>query len=140
MPVTRLDLDQVALCYDLAATILFPLDTEGVWKIGYAMAKDNFNGLYKFLISIATVPFLVKQVPTIWNIYYDKGTPRAELPPEGGIGTIVVENLPELPMSIRVLTTGFIQSALEFTKVKNINVKLTSTNPQAWKWVATWEH
>jgi hypothetical protein len=139
LPVTRLELPFMARFYQTATDILYPGDPLGLWKIGHAMAKDNLSGIYKFLIMFATVPYLAKQVASIWNTYYDTGKAHAELTKDQKASTVCVDDFPSLPAEIRTLTTGFIHGTVEFTSVKSVQVTLDESSPNAWKWLVSWQ-
>jgi hypothetical protein len=139
LPVTRLELAPVAHFYQAATDVLYPGASDGLWQIGHAMAKDNLSGIYKFLIMFATVPYLVKQVASIWNTYYDTGKTHAELAKDQKASTVCVDDFPALPAELRTLTTGFIHGTVEFTNVKGIQVTLDESNPNSWKWLVKWE-
>jgi len=128
-----------AQLYAIAAPLLYPGDALGLQHLGRERAKDNFSGIYKSLLSMATIPFLVQQAAKLWRVSYDTGNARVERDKEKNQAVFIVENYPELPETLREVGCGYIKGVVEFAKVQNVQVTRNDLDPNAWKWIITWD-
>jgi hypothetical protein len=121
-----------------AVALLYPASSQGFEKLGAARAQDNLNGIYKTLLRVSTVAFVMSQAAKFWSVSYDQGNARAEKVPNHNQGSFIVTGYPELPECFRRLTTGYIGQTLRMTPAKNITVKHDPTNASEWRWNAQW--
>jgi hypothetical protein len=124
--------------FEVASELLFPGDLQRLRKLGHAVAKVQFQGIYRIFLLVATVEYLVKRVSRMWDTIYDQGTARVEnFTPHGGV--LVVEGLPDqLPVQ-REYICGFLTALIEFTPAKNVRVTKDERDPQVWKWLLRWD-
>lgn len=130
--------DAEAEIFTAASGALFPGHSQALRDLGHAVAKEQFRGLYKIFLTVATVEFVVKRTAQIWNTIYNAGSARVEGLSERG-GTLVALDLPEqLPVQ-REYICGYLIALLEMTNVRNVKVRKDESDPLAWKWIFTWE-
>lgn len=55
-------------------------DSQLVKEAGFYCAQDNFKGIYKFFISLATPKFILNNSDKVWRQYYDQGRVTVEWP------------------------------------------------------------
>lgn len=121
-----------------AGTLLFPYDPNPCYRMGFTQAKEQFRGLYKAVLSIATVPFVVKQSALVWKTYHKKGVARTDWAFGDKKGVFAVDGYPELPELVRKTITGFIAGTVSLTRVQDVQVDEDFTNPERWKWIVSW--
>lgn len=127
---------QTAL-YERAAEVLFPNDSNRMFRLGKMMANRSFSTVYKLFFRIPTVEFLVGRVATMWRSYYDAG--EAEIVNfMGKSGSLVVRHFPSLPRKLREVVAGHLTVVLELTGAKNARVEVCDGDPDAWEWKMSW--
>jgi hypothetical protein len=139
LPIAWFPLEPVTRILAAGAEVLFPGDAQGLRKLGHGMAQDNLTGIYKILIKLTTVPFLIAQVAKLWGTYHKQGRAYVIREGEAKRAVLVVEDYPEMPAKFRELNSGYIIGALELTNAKKVTVEHDGSDPEAWKWVGTWE-
>jgi hypothetical protein len=120
-----------------AAAVLFPDSRDGLQQVGRLQAQHDLRGIYRVLLRIITIPMLIKKAASLWSTYHDAGTADvADL--NDKTGTFLVRKHPDLPSTIREVTTGYILGAVELTRAQNVRVVLNEADPNRWAWVVTW--
>lgn len=138
MPIHHIPIEQGTAIIVKAASVLYPQDNLAVHKLGFEMADHDLKGIYRFMVKLATVPFIIKQAASLWKVYSVKGRAWAE--PRGEKSAVfLLEGYPELPERFREMMSGYIQGTLSFTGVKNIKITRQNDDPNVWKWPITWE-
>jgi hypothetical protein len=122
-----------------AATLLFSYDPNPCFRIGFIQAETQFRGLYKTLLGMATVPFIVKQSALFWKTYHKKGEARTEWVSGEKRGIFSVMGYPELPEILRKNISGFIAGTVTLTRVEDVQVHEDFANPHHWKWIVSWK-
>ncbi|MBN1594467.1 hypothetical protein JW933_00935 [candidate division FCPU426 bacterium] len=138
LPVSWIDIDDAYAIYIKAVKYLFPDAQNGLFALGASVVKDNFKGMYQFVVKFISPVFLVNKVGKIWNLYHRKGVPQVE---QVGDKHLVfhVADYPELE-KILDLSSGYIYGLLEMTGVKNITVTLANnSNKNHWMWDIEWD-
>jgi len=130
--------EAAAAVLDKAARVAFPGDPRCLQKLGHAQAHDHLTGIYKILLRVTTVPFVIGQSAKLWTTYHNQGRARVEREPDQNRGILVVEGYPELPEPIRTMSSGYIRGTLELTRVKHIAVHEDFSRPAAWRWEVSW--
>lgn len=139
MPVSWLPIEPVTRMLKAGAETLYPGDRQGLRKIGHDLAQDNLTGLYKVLIKMTTVPFLMAQIAKLWETYHKQGRARIERTGEGNQATMIVEDYPDLPADFRELLCGYVVGAMELTGARNVRIEHDARDPKAWRWAGSWE-
>jgi hypothetical protein len=139
MPISWFPEEAATRIYLAAGNILFADKPDVRIEVGRGMAKANLNGIYKLLVPLATIPFLMKQSSRLWRTYHDTGvTAVEEFQGEKKI-IFSVGSFPDLPPDMRQVLRGYIMGLSELVGVKNIRVALDESDPSSWKWTITWE-
>jgi hypothetical protein len=125
--------------FHIVAQLLYPGDDLGLQHLGRERAKYNFSGIYRTLLKVATIPFLVRQAAKMWRISYNQGVAKAERIENKNEVHFFVENYPGLPPVLREVGCGYIRGVVEFAGKKNIQVRKEDLNPKLWKWIITWD-
>lgn len=121
---------------DEAAQVLAPNEPDPRFALGKIMGREMLSGVYRFVVRVVTVPFLVAQSATLWGKYHDAGTATSEQVSSQS-ARMIVRGYPTLPDGMRTITAGWIASSVEMTGEKNVHVH-TGGGPAAWDWVVSW--
>lgn len=139
MPISWFPEDVAIRIYLAAGNILFADKPDVRIEVGRGMARANLNGIYKLLVPLVTIPFLMKQASRLWRTYHDTGvTSIEEFKGEKRI-IFTVGNFPDLPADMRQVLRGYILGLSELVGVRNAGVALDESDNNVWKWVVTWE-
>ncbi len=122
-----------------AARLLFPRDPDPCFRLGFTQAGNQFRGLYKALLAVATVPFVVKQSALFWKNYHSRGDAHTKWEFGEKKGVFWVDGYPELPEVVRQNISGFIAGTLGLTGASDVRVDGDFADPNSWKWVVTWK-
>jgi hypothetical protein len=139
LPGNRIADDVNDRIYAAAAATLFPGDAKGVWAIGRQMARDNLTGIYKILLRLTTVPFIIDQTAKLWHTYPEHGSARAEKVPGEKRGRLVVTEFPGFTACMREMLSGYVTGTLELTGARDVRVTHDDRNRAAWVWEIRWE-
>jgi hypothetical protein len=124
--------------YEVAADFLLPEHPEKMVELAKTVAKDSYQGIYRFFLRIPTVPFLVKKAANIWYTYHDTGKAGASKIEKKKV-QFFVKDFPDLPRGMRLLTNGHILALLELAGFKQVSVTNDDSDPTNWKWYISWE-
>lgn len=138
LPMSWVPATTAAQLLDKAARVAFPSDPERLERLGAAQAHDHLTGIYKILLRVATIPFVISQSAKLWSTYHNKGRAYVEREGDEPRGVLVVEGYPDLPEPIRTMSVGYVRGVLELTKANDITVRPDFSNPAEWRWVVTW--
>jgi len=130
--------EAAASVLEKASQVAFPGDPERLQKLGVAQAHDHLTGIYRLLLRVTTIPFVIGQSAKLWSTYHDTGRARVEREADEKRGTLIVEGYPELPRAISTMSVGYVHGTLELTKVKDISVVPNFSDPNEWRWEVTW--
>jgi hypothetical protein len=121
-----------------AGQILRPGDPTATRQMGRGLALDDYQGIYKVLFRIATIPFIMNQAPLLWKTYHDTGRAYSERMGEDNKLYFIVKDYPDMAEGWRELLCGYIQGVLEQTGGKNIKVIRDRPDADTWRWIITW--
>jgi hypothetical protein len=121
-----------------AARLFFPQDPRPIFKLGLTVAGKQFSGIYKFLLRIPSIAFIIKNASATYNTLMDTGVVRVDGVTSNG-ATIVVSGLPELTAVQREYICGVFSCIVGLTGVKNVKVDKVENTPNEWKWKISWE-
>lgn len=138
LPVTMVPVDQAAAIFAATAQALYPGDAEGFRKIGMAMARDHLNSLYRIILKISTIPYIIKQTAKLWHIYYTDGKPHSEPHAKEKRVDLVIEEFAHMPEPNREVTAGWVTAGIQIGGAKDVVVKADYSNSAAWRWEITW--
>lgn len=123
--------------FELAAPLLYPGDSQGLRRIGREMARDHLQGVYRIVLRVVTVEYIIEKAARLWRTYHQIGTTRMERPGERML-QFVVMGYPDLPAAFRECTCGYIAGVLELAGAKDIHVLKSNDNPEEWRWKLSW--
>ncbi|MBN1594839.1 hypothetical protein JW933_02830 [candidate division FCPU426 bacterium] len=132
-------LEVMASIYETAAGVLYPDEQDGLFKIGEAQAKNQLTGIYRIIMKIINVPYLIEKTAKLWKLYYDQGEAHTEKQESTNLAVMVVTGFPELPFPNRETTRGYVAGAIGLTGGKNVKVTGDYTNPLNWRWLMEWQ-
>jgi hypothetical protein len=137
LPASWLDADMVSKILAKAGKLLYPDMKNPLRECGRQEAREHLSGLYKILLSFASVEMIVKQTAKIWNQYHDSGIIQTV---KLGAKTMClsVTEYPSLTPELRDIVAGYCQGTIELTGAKNVQV-LIKGNPQEWQFEITWQ-
>jgi hypothetical protein len=121
------------------AAALFPGEKDGLQRLGQAIARDNLTGIYKILLKVTTVPFVLTQVSKLWTTYNDTGKARVLQDGRPHRAEIIVEEFPGLPLPLAAETAGFMAGACEVCGGQGVRVEYDSPSPSTHRWTCTWD-
>jgi hypothetical protein len=107
-------------------------------KIGKQQAKDDLSGIYKILVTFATIPYVIKHSAQFWKTYHETGQAKAVIVENKNECRFIVEQYPNLPERFREVILGYIEGVIELTGGKMVNVKKAEANNNGWEWFVTW--
>lgn len=122
-----------------AAQVLFPGEcNHAMQNLGVASAKENVPVFFQMFIRIPTIHFVFKRVAMFWRANYDTGFAGVDIISKHEFA-FVVKNYPQFPSCMRAFIAGYLQGMGELLRINIISVKKIEDDPQAWRWVVTWE-
>ncbi len=121
-----------------AAEVLFPGDPEGPFRIGRLLADKAYGGVYKAVLRIPSMSFVVGRGPQVWSSYYDVGEAVVENVHAKGC-ELVVRGFPDFPDVMRDQLRGHLSVLIERTGQKTYSIEHVATDPAAWRWVMRWQ-
>lgn len=124
--------------FEAAAPLLFPGHHEGLRLIGRAMAYDHLRGIYRIILRVTTVPFVISQTARLWSTYHRRGSARLERN-EPQLVHFVVSDYPDLPERFRECLCGYIHGVMELCGARDIRIAKSNDNPSAWLWRVSWK-
>jgi hypothetical protein len=139
MPIHWMPLLMAAQIMEAAAPILYPSAANPLYQLGHAMARNTLTGIYKILLRITTVSYVLGQGTKIWRTLNNKGRIWVERAEDKNQAVFCVADYPELPDNFRKVITGYIAGGWELTGSKNILVTEHFENSSQWRWEFTWE-
>jgi hypothetical protein len=122
-----------AAFYEAAADALFPGQHDPVELLFIEVARRSYSNVYRFFLSIPSIPFLVAQAARLWRTYYDTGTASAEFVAKGK-ARFKVSHFSALPRVLRSAITGHIRFLVENTGAKAVSIAVDESNPVHWIW------
>ncbi|MCD4813887.1 DUF2378 family protein [bacterium] len=125
--------------FEQAARLLYPGDQNAYRHLGRERAKENFSGIYKSLLKITTIAFIIKRAAKVWEASYEKGHARVEKNKDENRAIFIVEDYPEFSPVMMEVGCGYIEGVVGLSSAENIQVNKDVSDPQAWKWHITWD-
>jgi len=123
-----------------SALFLYPDLDNPLQQLGFDRAQNHLTGIYRAILRISSPTFVIKQAAKIWTLYYDQGQAHtAFLKNQDYRAVMKVEDFPELPITFRDITSGYILGAVELTGAKDIRLVRDDADPSSWKWYGSWK-
>ncbi len=136
LPVSWIPIAQAAILYTAAAATLYPGDREGLRKLGMEVARANFSSLYRVLLRVLTVPYMLEQAAKLWRTLHTDGTIETEVLGPKRI-LVQVSNHPEFVEPVREAAAGQFAGLIELTGARDVRVARDDL-PTVWRWYITW--
>ena len=139
LPLTWITEETITRIFRSAGDILFSDAPSPLIETGRGMAKAHMTGVYKFMLRMTTIPFIISRASSLWRTLHDTGDAEAgEVPGERTV-TFTVRGCPSLPADMRQLLRGYITGLGELTGARNVRTEADESDPDAWRWRCSWE-
>jgi hypothetical protein len=135
--ITWLPADMLTRIYIAAAPIFFPTSASALRQLGQLLATSSFSTVYKLVLAVPSLHFVVRRASIVWSSYHDLGKATIEDQSEHAL-SLVVRGTPKLMFEMRELIAGHILALARATNTKNARVEVVSDDPNAWRWRITW--
>jgi hypothetical protein len=124
--------------YEAAIRVLFPGAMDGAYKLGRLLADRSYSTLYRIVISIPSVSFVMRRAAAVWSSHHGMGEASTkQTSPKSAV--MIVTGAPEMPKFLLNLVRGHIAVLTEITGGKNVRVNVDADDPQNWQWNIFWE-
>lgn len=138
--VTATDWVPVALAgrlYAAAAPLLYPGQIGPVRLLGRDLARDHLRGIYRFVLRLVTVQFVLDQTGRLWRMYNGRGELLVERVHERTVRMVLV-GYPDYPPVVRESLIGYIVGAIELTGAREVRVVTDDADPTRVIFTASW--
>jgi len=123
--------------YVIAAPLLYPNESRPVRLLGRDLAKDNFKGVFRFVLRVVSAETLMEKTSTLWRSFHDQG--QATLKREGPqFVRFEVRGYPSLPEAMRESIAGWLGQAVELTGATDVRVMRANSHEDGWAWTIHW--
>jgi hypothetical protein len=139
MPISWIPEEVITRIFKAAGDVLFAGSPSPLLEVGRGMAKDNMTGIYKFMLRMTTIPFIMSQASRLWHTLHDTGEASACAGPGNNAVTFTVTGFPAIPADMREVLRGYVTGLGELTGAKNVRTRIDESDPNAWKWVSIWD-
>ena len=129
----------ISRIFEAAAPLAFPGNADAMRLLGREMARDHLRGIYRFLLRITTVAFVMTQTARLWSTYHRKGVAHLAENTAPNMITLVVSDYPELPDRFRECMCGYIVGTIELVGVQEIRVHKLGDASSQWQWRISWK-
>ncbi len=136
-PVTWNPVEAQAELYEVAASSLFPEVTEPIVELHRVLARMSYSGVYRLFIRIPSVEYIARRAATVWRKYYDTGNADTENAKDRSLDFVVTQ-FPTLPNALRQATTGHLDTLMELTGARDVDVTPPADTPERWVWQIRW--
>lgn len=134
VPVT--DMERFMLA---AVPLLYPGKVGALRLLGRDVAQEHLPTVYKILIRVASVHFVLEQAARIFKTYNSTGDAHVERRPDvKNAADLVICNYPDMNASLRESGAGFIIGTFELVGAKDVRVVIDDADPQRWVFHITW--
>lgn len=106
-------------------------------EVGRQLARHDLSGVYRLLIRVATVRFLLTQHTRLWSVYHRTGE-ASLVEHEPGHVTIRIAGHPTLPSPFRVAMAGWLIGAMELCGAKDIQALHEPDHAPPWRFEIRW--
>jgi uncharacterized protein (TIGR02265 family) len=131
-------IELAARLFELAAPILYPGKVLPLRLLGRDLARHNLGTVYRALLRVLSVEFVLGQAARLWSTYHRHGSSEVIRLGPNEID-FVVRDYPRLPERFRECMCGWISGTLEMVGARQSFVSKTDDDPQAWRWRVRWQ-
>ncbi|MBN1960116.1 MAG: hypothetical protein JW841_04160 [Deltaproteobacteria bacterium] len=137
LPLSWIPTDIAAIIYKQGAKTLYPGNhNDCLRQLGFESCRVSYTGIYRLLIRISTIPFLLEQAARIWSNHYNKGQVVAQRL-SAKTAVFIVRDYPDLNDTLAEVISGYICALCELSGEKDPYVKRENT-PSEWRWMVNW--
>ena len=137
LAVSWVPVDVAAQLYQKSASALFPNDRMALRRLGMMSANHDLKSIYKIMIRIATVSYVIGQAASLWRTYWDKGQASTEKEPNSNTLHYILKDYMDFPSVFHETMCGYVQAVVELTGGKNVNVNCSKLSNEI-RWTVTW--
>ncbi len=124
-------------CFEALAEVAYAASPDPMRAVGVALARNDLRGVYRFLVRLATVKFLLQQHTKLWSTYHREGEAQLESRGDRAVQVKIVGH-PRLPRGFRECLAGWLEGALQVCGARDIVVKHDVTRPPPWAFDINW--
>lgn len=138
--VTATDWVPVALAgrlYAVAGPLIYPGQPNPVRLLGRDLARDHLRGIYRFVLRLVTVQFVVDQAGRLWSMYNGRGSLLVERVHERTVRMVLVD-YPDYPLEVRESLVGYVAGTIELTGARGVRVVTDDADPTRVTFTASW--
>ncbi len=124
--------------FELAAPLVHPGKPLPLRLLGRDLARDNMGGVYRALLRVLSVEFVLGQSARLWGTYHRRGLARLDRIGDREVDFVVSDH-PQLPERFRECMCGWIGGTLEMVGANRAVVTKNDDDPHAWHWRIRWQ-
>jgi hypothetical protein len=124
--------------FELAAVAIHPGKVGAIRLVGRDLAYDNLAGVYRFIVRVLTIPYVMDQSAKLWHTYHRHGRPEVVRQGPRSV-SFVVHDYPRLPERFRECMCGYIVGTLELAGGRDVAVAKYDADPDAWEFRMVWK-
>jgi hypothetical protein len=109
-----------------------------LFRLGRDRAALQIKGIYKIFFPIFSISAILGNAANLWSTQHDRGRALVEKSDQPNQGTFCVTGYPEMLPPLLHLVKGFVAGVLEAAGAKNPQIDIDKSNPDLWKWRASW--
>ncbi|MEW6516038.1 MAG: hypothetical protein AB1439_03940 [candidate division FCPU426 bacterium] len=139
LPVSWVDSDMNFAIVRKALPILYPSHRADFGHFGYELAGEDFGGIYKILIRIVSVEYVVASMEKFWGTFNRKGLGSGRMVPGTKQAVLTVTQYPDMAQPYLELLSGYLQRLFEMIGLKNVRTEIDAQDREALKCLVSWD-
>jgi len=129
-------IEHATACFEALAAVAYSDADDPLLDVGKALAHHDLRGVYRYLVRVATIRFLISQTARLWSTYHRHGEAVMQDLGERHV-RLRVTGYVKLPQRFRHCSTGWIHRAMEICGARTIDIREDDARPP-WDWVIRW--
>ncbi|MCD4814165.1 hypothetical protein K8S19_10805 [bacterium] len=122
MPISWFAIEVSASITTKAMPFLYPGELDKAYfKFGEHLARSDLSGMYRIMVRISSVPFLLDQTAKLWKLYHRQGHMRMQKKERSA--ELLIEDYPDFPVANHKVMMGYIYGAVALTGAKEVKVE-----------------
>jgi len=140
LPTSWVPIEASVALSALAADMLYAEASreQRLFRLGRDRATLQIKGIYKIFFPVFSISAILSNSANLWSTQHDQGHALVEKSGQPNCATFCVAGYPEMLPPLLFLVKGFLAGVLEATGVKNPQIDIDKSNPDLWKWPASW--
>lgn len=139
LPISWVNTEMSFAIVNKGLPLLYAADQATFSHFGYELAAEDFGGMYKVLIRIVNVEYVVSSIARFWDTFNRKGAGSGRIVPGAKQAVLTVTHYPDMPEAYLDLLTGYLKRLFEMLGLKNVRTQIDSQNREALKCMISWE-